>query len=476
MTTNMYDPLNRKIQSQFIDMDGVTVLSTVGIGYEPGGETAYLTNGLGGVAYTQYTTTGKSEYQSLPSGATNGWRYYLDGRVHRRYLSNGSYWETTYDDVDLLVTNIFYAAGGIPQVTNVTGLDRRENKNLFIDETGHSFNSVFDGLDRLKYQTGPLMVNILTNVPFPSGSGNQTNTFQMASTNFYDAAGLAWTNINILGEKHIVYFDALHRPVDEEIRDSANNLVRQATATYSADHNSTTMVQGSGATAITNTTYTDSAGRPVLSIGYPSAGLQEFILRQYDLTENPVLETHNSLSNGAVTQWTSCSNTFDGLNRLTSKTDRDGALTQYGYDAANNRTNMVLPGGLIWRSSYNAALQRRFDYNIGSGAVVTRSNSFTYNSITGLLQTDTDGRGVTCTHYFDAFLRPSSNVYSGPLPEHNLTSSFSYDPGLANQSERKFRLHQHRPSGVGGSHLWDVLRGHSGEHFRRQQLYSHGGL
>jgi RHS repeat-associated protein len=98
---------------------------------------------------------------------------------------------------------------------------------------------------------------------------------------------------------------------------------------------------------------------------------------------------------------------------------------------------MVMPGGLIWRAAFNRALQMQFDCDLGSGGSVTRSNSYTYNAVTGLLQTKTDGRGVTCTHYFDAFLRPATNVYSGPLPEHKMTTVFSYDPrnSVTNVSE-----------------------------------------
>ena len=64
----------------------------------------------------------------------------------------------------------------------------------------------------------------------------------------------------------------------------------------------------------------------------------------------------------------------------------------------------------------------QYDCDVGSGGVITRSNSYAYYATTGLLQTKTDGRGVTCTHYFDAFLRPASNVYSGSLPEQNMTT------------------------------------------------------
>lgn len=426
MTANAYDPLNRLVSAQSIDIDGITLLSSQGFGYEPGGQVAYQTNGLGGVTHTQYTTTGKPEYQLLPTGATNGWRYYLDGRLHRRYLSNGSYWDTTYDDVDLLVTNIFYAAGGVPQVTNLTGLDRRGNKTLFIDEGGNPFTNVFDGLDRIRFQAGLLTTNPpVTNAPGPATAGS---SFQQTVMTYYDAAGLAVTNVDALGQKHVVLFDVLGRPLSEQFLEANNTVDRQTTVTYSSDHQSATVVRGSGATAITNTIYSDFKGKPVLSIGYPAAGVQDYTWTTYDFAENPVSITRNTSSNGVATQWTSVSNAFDGLNRLISKTDRDGAVTSYKYDAANDRTNLVLPGGLNWRAGYNAALQILFDYDVGAGGGISRSNRYTYSSVTSLIQTSADGRGVSCTHYFDAFLRPSSNVYSGPLPEHNLTTAFSYDP------------------------------------------------
>ena len=235
------------------------------------------------------------------------------------------------------------------------------------------------------------------------------------------------TNVNALSESAITYFDVLGRVTDKEIHDATNNLVRITTTTYSADHQSQTVTQGSGSTAIVKTTYTDNENRPVLTISYPSAGVKEFVLDRYDLVENLISETHNTVSSAAATTWTTAAFANDGLNRVTSKTDRDGALTTYSYDPAGNRTNMVMPGGLVWRAAYNPALQMQYDCDVGSGGSITRSNSYTYYATTGLLQTKTDGRSVTCTYYFDAFLRPASNVYSGSLPEQNMTTVLNYD-------------------------------------------------
>jgi RHS repeat-associated protein len=428
VTTNQFDALGQLLQKQVFDANG-TLMKTEKFAYEPGGLVTIATNALGGTNQTLYTQTGKPYRNVGPDGATNGTTYYLDGRPKREYLANGSFWQSTYDDVNLLITRVFYNAGGTPLETNIAGSDHRGNQILRVDGAGNSFTNVFDGLNRVKLTAGPMTVNIQTNLPGnPSGGGNQTNIYQQTSTNYYDAAGLAATNFDALGNSTITYLDVLGRVIDKEVRDPANNLVRITTTLYSADHQSQTVTQGTGASAIVQTIYTDNAGKPVLTISYPSSGVREFILDQYDLAENLISETQNSVSDGAVTTWTTASFVNDGLNRVTSKTDRDSAVTTYGFDAASDLTTRTMPGGLIWQAAYNSARQKLYDCNVGSGSSVTRSNNYAYSSTTGLLQSATDGRGVTCTHYYDAFLRPASNVYSGPLPEHNMTTSWNYDP------------------------------------------------
>ena len=422
--TNLFDALGRVLQRQVLETNG-SVLTTEKFAYEPGGQVTATTNALGGTNQILFTQTGKPFRSVGFDGATNGWTYYLDGRPKRQYLANGSYWQTTYNDVSLLATRTFYSGAGVALATNVSGFDRRGNQILRVDELGNSFTNAFDGLNRVKFTTGPVI----------SGSPS----VQQVLTSYYDAAGLAATNVNALGEKTITLFDVLGRVIDTEIHDVANNLVRITTTAYSPDHQSETVTQGSGSSAIVKTIYTDNAGKPVLTISYPSPGTEEFILDTYDLVENLVSETHNTASGGVVTTWTVANFANDGLNRVTSKTDRDGAVTTYAYDSAGNLTNQVMPGNAppVWCASYNSALQEQFDYDAASGGGVTRSNSYTYSSTTGLVQSKTDGRGVTCTHYFDAFLRPSSNVYSGSLPEQNMTTVFSYDPrsSLTNISE-----------------------------------------
>jgi len=207
--TNLFDALGRVLQRQVLETNG-SVLTTEKFAYEPGGQVTATTNALGGTNQILFTQTGKPFRSVGFDGATNGWTYYLDGRPKRQYLANGSYWQTTYNDVSLLATRTFYSGAGVALATNVSGFDRRGNQILRVDELGNSFTNAFDGLNRVKFTTGPVI----------SGSPS----VQQVLTSYYDAAGLAATNVNALGEKTITLFDVLGRVIDTEIHDVANNF------------------------------------------------------------------------------------------------------------------------------------------------------------------------------------------------------------------------------------------------------------
>ena len=67
--------------------------------------------------------------------------------------------------------------------------------------------------------------------------------------------------------------DALGRTTSTQIYSSSGALVREKYFAYSADHNSVTVRDGSGPTAISHTTWTDTDGHTVLSIANPSNGI-----------------------------------------------------------------------------------------------------------------------------------------------------------------------------------------------------------
>ena len=150
MVTNTWDAVGELSQRQHLDTNGTTVLSTEQFGYEPGGLINAYTNPLSGVATVAYATSGQPEFQSNPDGSTNGWQYYLDGRLQRRIQSNGAYWQMTYDDVNRIITSIFYSPAGIPEATNSVQLDRRGNVVKRTDAGFNTFTTTYDGLNRVK--------------------------------------------------------------------------------------------------------------------------------------------------------------------------------------------------------------------------------------------------------------------------------------------------------------------------------------
>ena len=434
MTTNIWDALCRLVQTKHLDVDGVTVLSTEGFSYEPGGQVQSDTNALGGVTTTLYTITGKPEFRSNPDGSTNAWRYYLDGRIKREIQRNGAYWQTTYDDVNRITTRIFYSAAGVPEATNSTQLDRRGNVIQKVDAGNNVFTTTFDGLDRPKVTAGPAIVTVSS---YQSGNPPTgpiiyvTNVLQQTITNFYDTAGRAVTNINALGETTVTRMDALGRTTSTLIYNSSGSLVREKYFTYSADHNSVTVTDGSGASTIANTTWTDNDGHTVLSIAYPSANTTDFTLNQFDLAWNLVLQQHNSSANGVVTTWTTTSFSFDGLNRPIQKIDRDNAITTYAYDSQGDLTNRTMPGDLQWNAIYSNVGQILQDRLVGTTGVGTRTNTYTYyssgNPFAGLLQTKTDNRGLVSTYSYDDWLRQSS-ILRTTFNYNHVDTFWSYDP------------------------------------------------
>jgi RHS repeat-associated protein len=434
VTTNTWDALCRLTHSTHLDTNGITVLSTDGFSYEPGGQVQSHTNALGGITTTFYNTAGQPEARFNADGSTNAWRYYLDGRINKEIQSNGAYWQTTYDDVNRITTKVFYSAAGAPEATNSTQLDRRGNVIQKVDAGGNIFTTTFDGLDRAKVTAGPAIVTVSSYQLGNPPSGTiyfATNVLQQVVTTFYDAAGRVLTNANAIGETTVTKMDAIGRTTSSQIYSASSTLVNETYLGYSADHNSVTTTNGSGASAIVNTAYTDNDGHTVLSIAYPSANTNEFTLNQFDLAGNLISEQHDSSASGTVTTWATASFAYNGLNRLISRTDRDSALTTYSYDSMGDLTNRTMPGNLQWQATYNNAGQMSQEQNYGGGSP-TRTTTYTYyssgNVFAGLLNIKTDGRGTSCTYTYDDWLRQATMTYGGSLPEQQLTTTWQYEP------------------------------------------------
>ena len=273
MTTNSWDKIGRLVQQQHLDTNGVTVLSSEGFAYEPGGQVQSYTNALGGVTTIAYATNGLPKFRSNPDGSTNAWRYYLDGRIKREIQSNGAYWQTTYDDANRIVTRIFYSAAGVPEATNsIHWIAGAMSSSAWMRAAMSSPRPLTD-LDRVKVTAGPAIVSISSYQLGNPPSGPiyyTTNVLQQAVTNYFDAAGQVLTNVNALGEITVTHFDALGRATQSEIFSASGSLVRQpAWLTRPTSTVSPSPVVPAPPPSVT-TTYTDNDGHNVLSVAYPS--------------------------------------------------------------------------------------------------------------------------------------------------------------------------------------------------------------
>ncbi|EEF59768.1 YD repeat protein [Pedosphaera parvula Ellin514] len=430
-----YDAVGQLIEQRSYAAQTGLALATNRFAYEPGGQVAFATNALGGVTAKRYTYTGKPEFQSTPDGATNAWTYYLDGRLRREFQRNGAFLETTYDDANRTATRIFYSSTGSPLATNASVFDRRGNVIQSVDAASNVFTNIYDGLDRLKISAGPAIMTVIgnTNIPGPGG-GLTTNLVQQVVTNFYDAAGIALTNVNAFGEKSVTTRDALGRVVNAAIYASNSvSPVRFSRFVYSADQHFITQWEGTNSQAIPTLYALDNEGRTITTSHYPhypTTDLVEFTTQDYDAAGNLTQSKQCTRSNSVVTVWSTNAWTYDALNRVSTETTRDGAVTSYGYDALGNLTNRAMPGNLGWSATYNNSSQILTE-NDSSGAQSTRHLTYSYypigNAFAGLPQTVTDDRGVTRTNLYDDYLRVGRAVLTGPLNEQQLTCNWQYD-------------------------------------------------
>jgi RHS repeat-associated protein len=431
-TTNGYDAIGQLTRSVAFSAAG-TPLATNQYAYEPGGKVREFTNAIGGVTGKGYTFAGKLVAQTNADGSTNGWTYYLDGRLHKEFLPNGNYWETIYNDPQRTVTRYFHNGGGI-LATNLVVMDAHGNVIKSTDSDGNVFTNLYDGLDRIKIAAGPpviTVVNAATGIQLPT-TNFVTNILQQITTYIYDTAGQTLTTSNALGETTVTTSDAMGRPTQVAIY-ASNSVtpVRITSTSYSADHQSVTVTNGTGASAIVTTTYTDNDGHPLLTIGYPTNGVTEFNWWQYDLAGNCLAQQQCSSNATGITIWATNGWTYDGLNRVATETSRDGATTTYGLDALGDTTSRAMPGGLTWTATYLSDGQMATEQETNGGQTA-RSMSYTYYSSSspyaGMLDTVTDGRSTVKTETYDDFLRLAGVTTTGSAGQQQTTTTYKYDP------------------------------------------------
>ncbi|MBS0631903.1 MAG: hypothetical protein JSS11_08320 [Verrucomicrobia bacterium] len=403
-----YDEIGQlKTRSYFASTNTAgTPLRTESFEYEPGGGLAQHTNPLGGVTKKFYTSTGQLRRQENPDDSAQEWRYYPDGRLQKEILRNGSYWETTYDEVARTVTRTLKSSAGSTLATEVTVSDRRGNIVSRTDAEGKTFGTTYDGLNRPRITIGPAATS---------------TTGQQVSTTYYGASAKTFVVVNGALERSTTTTDALSRTVRSETKDASGTVVHVTAYGYSDDHNAITVTEGTGAGAIVSTVYTDTSGRPLLSRFADG----KFVLNRYDLAGNLLSSTDEM---GRTTR-----HAYDALGQLKQDELSDGTTTVYAYDAAGNRISRAMANGQLLSSAVfdNAGRMTSAKLQPAYGAAATRQFGYSYypvgNIWAGLPWQTTDPRGTVFTTTYDAFLRPYTVTSDGTGSETDQTTTYLYD-------------------------------------------------
>ena len=373
--------------------------------HEPGGQISQYTNQLGGVTKTYYTATGKPRRKENADGSVQEWRYLDDGRISQEIQSNGTTQTTTYDDVARKVTRTLTKSGGTTLATEIDEFDLRGNLIRHTDREGFVTTTAYDGLNRVKTWTGPA-----------AGTGSA----QQMITNVYGASAKTASVTNGLNETMTTVTDALGRPTQRTVKSAAGTTVRATTYAYSADHQSSTVTEGTGPGAISSTVYTDTTGKPVLVID----GNGKFTRTVYDLNGDIQSITDKLNLTTTYAYW----GTSD---LLFTETKPDTSVTTHYYNDANleilRRSNQAT---LSHEETYDAAGRRVTERIYGLDGSVMRSFTYGYYAtgtpFAGLLQTIAGPRS-TRTITYDDFMRMQSLADAGSLAETNGATSYTYD-------------------------------------------------
>jgi RHS repeat-associated protein len=177
---------------------------------------------------------------------------------------------------------------------------------------------------------------------------------------------------------------------------------------------------------------------------YRATGLQDALGKttsyQYTDSANPFLCTQetdplgNAVSytydsNGNMLTYTDSSGatsyTYDGNNNLLSATDPAGRTSSYAYDSNNNLLSTTDASGNKTTYAYTSSGQLQMETNPGaqgSRGTVQGNTTYTYDPVTGQVQSITDPQGVETTYTYDQVSRLLSTT-----DKSGQTTSYTYD-------------------------------------------------
>ena len=368
--------------------------------YEPGGLVATHTTLLGGIEKNSYTDTGLLQSSLYADRTTSAYIYDLIGRIVQETFPNGTICKTSYNNTSGVVTKNYSDAHGSSLGTESETHDAHGNIVAWTDRDGNNFTSTFDALGRIKTSSGPAV----------SSQSQAQSAFHV-----YDAQRACETIYNALNESSTTFYDALGRPTLNTFFNSDGSVAKNKAYWYSADHQSVTTFDGTGANVIATTRVTDLQNRPVI-LHHADGSYQS---TTYDAVGN---KTSFSDEHKLTTSWT-----YDALNHPASETLPGGSSIAYICNAAGELLSRAMPAGLLEKNSYNSAGQKISDELDGADGLLTRKHLYTYGN-DGLISSITDPRGFTTSIAYDGWEHPINIGSSGSsIAAQNQNTVYGYD-------------------------------------------------
>jgi RHS repeat-associated protein len=365
------------------------------ITYDTNGNLTRLTDALNNQTNVAYDARGRVTSVSNALSQTTGYEYDLAGRLKKITYPDANFVSATYDlagrttkikDARGNDTNFAYdAAYRLTSVTNAANnvttyaYDAMSNLTAVTDALNRTTNFSYDDFNRL------------TKIKYPeasAGAGRLEENF------VYDGAGNLLTKTDQAGKVTSFCYDSANRLVT-----STDPALKVTSYEYNARSQTTAVIDA------INQRYEfdyDALGR--LTQEKKGTPTKSFV---YDAVGN---RTQRTDFNGAVTNYT-----FDALNRLTTISYPDTTSATYGYDVLSRLTTATNPNGTVTIAYDNRS--RISSVTDVFGQVV----AYAYDANSNHTQLSLNG-GSSATYQYDVLNR-LTQLTDGA----SLNTSFGYD-------------------------------------------------
>ncbi|MEU4725486.1 RHS repeat-associated core domain-containing protein [Nonomuraea dietziae] len=403
----LYDLAGRKIETRELNANG-EVLRTQKIGYDPAGNPISNTSAEGHTVTRSFDAANRMTQLVEPVSAseqiTSAFGYDAAGAQTRATNGRGHSTYTTYNSLGLVETVIEPATAQHPDLRDRTwtaAYDASGNPTVTLAPGGVRVERTFDELNRLIKQTGTGAEAETEAKTFGYDQAGRLITANDLTLSLNDRGQLLKSSSAVAGDLNVYAYDADNRLVQRTdgtgtstfTWDNGDRLAQSVdpvsgtTIDYSYDkaNRLTGMAYGAGGARrtygyddlnrLTKDTLTTSAAAPIASIEYG-----------YDLDDNMTSKTTAGTAGAGKNTYT-----YDWANRLTSWTGPDGVKTDYGWDAAGNRTKA---------GDKTYVYDERNRLNAGDG------RTYTYTARGTLAE---EGGGMVRITKFDAFERMVSD-------------------------------------------------------------------